>query len=63
MPEDLSLEVQRAQLQSHHLIESVQIAGSRGNPKLVVVPTDRHAAWQLRDESWDDYDAYVELQE
>jgi hypothetical protein len=63
MGEDLSLEVEKAQLESHHLIESVRVAGSRGNPKLVVTPTDAHARWQLRDESWDDYDAYIEIQE
>jgi hypothetical protein len=58
---DLSVEVQKAQLQSHHLIETVSVEGSAGNPKLVVTPTDRHARWQLRDEQWDDYSVFVEV--
>jgi len=59
----MEIEVQKAQLESHHLIESVHVDGTPGNPRLVVVPTDRHAAWQLRDEQWDDYDAYIEIKQ
>lgn len=56
------LEAQKAKLESNHLVESVKVEGSKSNPKLVAIPTDAHAKWQLDKKQWESYSVYVEVQ-
>jgi len=57
----MEVEIQRAKLESHHYVEHVSVAGTNGNPKLVVTPTDAYARSELQERDWSDYTLYVEL--
>jgi hypothetical protein len=58
----MEIEVQKAKLESNHLVEHVELDKANGNPKLVVTPTDGHARWQLKKKDWSDYTIYVEIE-
>jgi len=58
----MEIEVQKARLESHHYVEHVATAGTNGNPKLKVTPTDAFARKKLKEKDWSDYTVFVEVQ-
>lgn len=57
----MEIEVQKAKLEKHHYVEHVAVAGTNGNPKLEVTPTDEYARQHLEHKDWSDYTVFVEV--